>query len=1155
MFKDQATASAPPPIRNQNIGRWAWVALWIMAFSASTAKGDPAVLDFEDLSPGTTVTAQYSPRGVLFLNHFLGTDPSAHSGTRVLRTADPAAEIFTPIPLAMTFASARSRVKLFAASTQIPLNGTLTAFDAADNVVAQEGPKPVAANVFTTMFEVTDPDATPSITRVELRLENGIHFAIDDLEFEGAAPTPDTATVLDFEDTAAGTTLTTQFDSRGVLFLQAFVETDPAAHSGTRVLRSVPPGTEIFTPQPFVITFTTAQARVKLFAGSQFAPLDGTLTAFDSGGNVVATDGPRLVPQNTFTTAFQVTVATASITRVEFQLEDTAFASIDDLEFGGGGETFFDQSFYIRALGARCLDFGAQASWAVGGPVIIHSCNGTVAQQVRVKEIDNSHDVELRVQAIFCIGVRGGQVAPGRPLELQACNGSPAQRFALDGDAILIGTQSSGPVTREYVIEPERDYTPSGTPLVVGTRELSDAEYFRFQAVDGSAARPTAGFVTVSKEVWLNWALSLGWGTVIEIDDRQPLELTEPMLKEIRSGITLRGYRKHTYQGPEIYTCTNTAGFMITQGPAAKGSISSAGTTVTLTPNDGDPTFEAIFRPGDLIRASGQMRRVTNINSQTSLNVTEPFVPDLPAGTAYERQDNVRVTGLRLRGPMGDPRCPNAELKEGASAILITETKDTEPRVLIDHLDISYWTGSAVDVRGTDHVAPDDDDNPSKDCPQPAWGFPRKTPVQAVGNFVHHNRAYGVVTGQGTFAAIQGNIFYRQHAHSIASDPTRNTGYLAYDNFVLSQTRTIDVDAHGSLCRNKCCNFLWWDCHHWVGGVSGDYYDVAWNTFLPTGHANFNQRGTPCRRTLIHNNRFLQSEDSAIITRTEDRENKHKTADNTFSASPSPTSDLAVGDFDGDGVDDVFVGTGAAWYFSSGGRAEWRFLNRMPEHASALRFGDFDFDLRTDVLALHDAHLDVSWGGVSPWKTINITAWKLEDLAVGDFDGDRHADLFLATGSEWFYAPGGKNWTPFAHSSYRTPQLRFGDFTKDGKTDVLGVVGGQWKIVRGGDFPDAKWQEHGPARTDSLTGLVVADFNGDGFADVAKTVPSRWLFSSHGTADWSVLRSASTSLALQPIGRFDHDATSDVILWDGRHFDYAPSGRNPLANLSRQDMR
>lgn len=171
-------------------GWWAWSAAVVAMLTGSSAMAAPTVLDFEDLPPGTTVTAQYGPRGVLFQFPFLDTDPAAHSGTRVLRSAKPSDEIFEAIPLPMTFTSPQARVKLFAESVVAPLNGTLIAFDASNNIVAQDGPKLVAADVFTTVFEVIDADATPSITRAELRVENSAHFAIDDLEFEGEPPAP-----------------------------------------------------------------------------------------------------------------------------------------------------------------------------------------------------------------------------------------------------------------------------------------------------------------------------------------------------------------------------------------------------------------------------------------------------------------------------------------------------------------------------------------------------------------------------------------------------------------------------------------------------------------------------------------------------------------------------------------------------------------------------------------------------------------------------------------------------------------------------------------------------------------------------------------------------------------------------------------------------
>jgi len=160
-------------------------------------------------------------------------------------------------------------------------------------------------------------------------------MAIAALIFLPAGVDAHAQTILDFEDQPAGTTLTNQYASRGVLFNNAYLETDAAAHSGTRVIRQTKPGSEIFVIVPLVIQFTSPQARVRLFAGSQFDSENGTLKAFDSGGNLVGSDGPRLVQQNTFTTAFEVTAAAASIVRVEFQLENSSFASIDDLEFQG----------------------------------------------------------------------------------------------------------------------------------------------------------------------------------------------------------------------------------------------------------------------------------------------------------------------------------------------------------------------------------------------------------------------------------------------------------------------------------------------------------------------------------------------------------------------------------------------------------------------------------------------------------------------------------------------------------------------------------------------------------------------------------------------------------------------------------------------------
>jgi hypothetical protein len=141
-----------------------------------------------------------------------------------------------------------------------------------------------------------------------------------------------------------------------------------------------------------------------------------------------------------------------------------------------------DSPFTIRGLGGKCVDFGGEAYWAIGSPVFLYSCNGTSAQRVRVVELaDGTHDVTLRAGARFCIGIRDTPRV-GVALELQACNDGPRQRFALDGDAIYAGTQSSGRVNREFVVAASQGRSIDRTPLVLALQETTDAEYFGLKA-------------------------------------------------------------------------------------------------------------------------------------------------------------------------------------------------------------------------------------------------------------------------------------------------------------------------------------------------------------------------------------------------------------------------------------------------------------------------------------------------------------------------------------------------------------------------------------------------------------------------------------------------------------------------------------------------
>ena len=518
-------------------------------------------------------------------------------------------------------------------------------------------------------------------------------------------------------------------------------------------------------------------------------------------------------------------------------------------------------------------------------------------------------------------------------------------------------------------------------------------------------------------------------------------------------------------------------------------------------------------------------RRGTNLGPELrASHASNVFLFDI-AGT------DARMTGIRLRGP--------SRSLDRAGRVDRGILAHSQYRTLIDHNDLSDWPIAAVEVTG-DNIRDHRD--------------PRPENVRVVRNFIHHNRGngfgYGVVIGDSGYVSIEGNTFV-ENRHAIAGDGSETSGYRAWFNLVLHAGPDYghgiqqDFDMHGT--GNDPCQHC--------GGIAGNYIEVARNTFLGGDRENFYVRGTPTYLAEFHHN--ITVGDRGTVLKYLGDAGHFSVYDNQFEA-PNPTRRLGVGDFDGDGVQDLFLATGTAWYYAPGGKAEWRFLNAQTDKLDTLLFGDFDGDGRTDVFTQHGFNWDVSWGGASAWEKINVFSQRLGDYTVGNFVGDSRADVFYADGQHWYVSDGGT--APFAlvnDSSYRIPDLRFGDFNADGKTDVFAVANGQWSVSYAGA---TSWQRLRSKLTDSAENLLVADFNGDGRADIATAevvVPASWRYkvSYSGTGGWTPLRTFSLGQMAPSIGRFDGNASADVLLWHDDYLDISTAGTGAPTRHSRQDMR
>ncbi len=522
-----------------------------------------------------------------------------------------------------------------------------------------------------------------------------------------------------------------------------------------------------------------------------------------------------------------------------------------------------------------------------------------------------------------------------------------------------------------------------------------------------------------------------------------------------------------------------------------------------------------------------------------------------PHAAFYIRDANhVRVTGLRIFGPS---RSVNEHL-ENTRGVYIHDSED----VRIDNNEFAGWTESAVHVSNTQRVS-----------------YNNVERVRIHDNYFHHNRkqgrGYGVVVRSFGYALIERNLF-DSNRHAIAGgNGHRHSGYTAQHNFILEGGDCYYYFPRPSLCT--------WDQHFDMhgsgtrgrGGDAGEMIRIRYNTFrgAQTNAVGFSPRpafylrGKPTIGAYFTDNVLIHSDaDDAIKT--------HGTAvyqrNNQYYVDTS--RELAVGDFDGDGYDDVFQATGTSFVYSRAGRREWKFLMASSGRLDHLLLGDFNGNGRTDVLFLAREGWYWSLDGVGAWRRVGPAASiPKRRLLVGDFNGDGKSDVFHADGNRWWVSYGSEDgmgaWEYLNTSRHTERDLRIGDFNGDGRSDVFGLADSQWSVSWGGT---TRWRRLNRRLSTALNYMAFADFNRDGRTDIARYYPDdasvhyslrgQWRISWGGREEFVDFRDRrDMPYEDTVVGDFSGDRRADFLRYDGRSFAMSSAGVGSVYPRSRFPMK
>ncbi len=116
---------------------------------------------------------------------------------------------------------------------------------------------------------------------------------------------------------------------------------------------------------------------------------------------------------------------------------------------------------------------------------------------------------------------------------------------------------------------------------------------------------------------------------------------------------------------------------------------------------------------------------------------------------------------------------------------------------------------------------------------------------------------------------------------------------------------------------------------------------------------------------------------------------------------PVGMKDIRFGDFDGDGLTDMFYTFRDQWRVWRGATRRWTETNTSSKPINELLVGEFDDVRGTDVAGVNRSGWSVSSGSTAPWAPLNKATDSFKSAVAGDFDGNGRSDIVFKDGKDW----------------------------------------------------------------------------------------------------------------------------------------------------------